>query len=181
MLSSGIAALLLAGQSWITAVAAQTVNIPEPAEVTLSTPTRPLNVSIPNNSPLLIYRPNVTSGLPSEAWNITWSESPWSKWQPKALGTGRSAHVTSNNTAYVYFSFVGTQIHFMGKCPGCNLTLFVDKDSYFGLTNDLGDAEGAVASSPPMPFAYHTASLAITNGTMELTNVVYTTELATYR
>ena len=119
MLSSGMAALLLllARQGWIIAVAAQTINIPDQPNVILSTPTRPLNVSIPNNSPLLTYRPNVTTGTPQQAWNITWSESPWPQWEPKALGTGRSAHVTSNNTAYVYFSFVGTQIHYNGKAP----------------------------------------------------------------
>ncbi|EJT46576.1 hypothetical protein A1Q1_04753 [Trichosporon asahii var. asahii CBS 2479] len=182
MLSSGLAArlLLLVGQGWMTTVAAQTINVPEQQDVTLSTPTQPLNVSIPNNSPLLTYRPNVTSGTPDLAWNITWSESPWPKWQEGALGTGRSAHVTYNKTAYVYFSFVGTQIHYNGKCPGCNLTLFIDKDSHFGLTNDLGEEGGIVASSPAMPFGLHTASLAIVNGTMELSNIIYTTELPTY-
>lgn len=182
MLNSGMAALslVLAGFGWTTAVTAQTSNTPELPEVTLSIPTRPLNVSIPNNSPLLTYRPNVTSGDSSVAWNVTWSESPWSQWREGALGTGRSVHVTSNNTAYVYFSFLGTQIHYNGKCPGCNLTPFIDKESHWGLTNDLGDEGGIVASSPPMPFALHTASLAITNGTMELSNIIYTTNLPTY-
>lgn len=72
------------------------------------------NISISDQSPTVFYSPS-KSGLPSETWNVTYSQSNSSAWIPGAVGNGDSTHYTTFIGASISFGFRGTGIYISGS------------------------------------------------------------------
>lgn len=151
---------------------------------------RPLNISITDNSPLLIYRPEIPrpeenatrSGMEHQSWNVSFSGSKWSEWTPNRVGHGNSEHRVSWPNATVMFSFMGTGVQFLGSVEEqTNIELrLIESTSADGGQVAYSEEDGKLASLS-VDWGWHTVQLFLRTGTLALTGVQFTTEVETFQ
>lgn len=151
---------------------------------------RPLNISITDNSPLLIYRPEIPrpeenatrSGMAHQSWNVSFSGSKWSEWTPNRVGHGTSEHRVSWPNATVMFSFMGTRVDFLGSTgerTSIELRL-IESTSADGGQVSYSNKEGKLASLE-VAWGWHTVQLFLRTGTVALAGVQFTTEIESFQ
>lgn len=150
---------------------------------------RPLNITITDNSPMLIYSPGIPrpeenstrSGLARDSWNVSFSNSKWSEWTPNRVGHGTSEHRVSTPNATVSLSFMGTGVRFLGHTEdNANVSLRLVQSTIPKGRASYDDGRGTVADLQ-LRWGRHTVQLTLHNGTMVLTGVEIRTEIETFQ
>lgn len=149
---------------------------------------RPVNVSIPNSSPLLVYQPQEAD--PSAAnytyspnlWNTTFVRRPWTEWQPNTLGRGESSHRTNKTGNRVSVSWLGTEVYFYGSCENyCKVSLSVNGGPEQEFTPGQGNGSLAYYTDPSAKAnSAKTATLTLKEGAIGVSNVYLTSIIPTY-
>lgn len=151
---------------------------------------RPLSIAITDNSPLLVYRPDIPrpeenatrSGMAHQSWNVSFSGSKWSEWTPNRVGHGKSEHRVSWPNATVTFSFMGTGVQFLGYTEeNTQIALRLTQST----SADTGkvtypDEDGSLATLK-VAWGWHTVQLFLRTGTVVLTGVEFTTLIETFQ
>ena len=105
-----------------------------------------INHTVPCTSPVLKWFPAKEQG---NIWNLTYTDSSWSTYQPNTRGQGRPGHSSSLNGSSVDFGWTGGDLWFYGQVEddgevgvGYEVTCDGQKNRAYVLDNDEGNLLG---------------------------------------
>ncbi|WWD20102.1 hypothetical protein CI109_104576 [Kwoniella shandongensis] len=85
----------------------------------------PYNISVSDQSPTIIYKPELDT-YPNLGWNLTYTDSSYATYSPDAIGKGISAHNTTVQGATATLSWLGTAVYVRLDASVGNVSVVVD-------------------------------------------------------
>ena len=121
-----------------------------------------INHTAPCTSPLIKWSPAKEQG---GIWNLTYTDSSWSTYQPNTRGQGRPGHSSSLNGSSANFGWTGGDVWFYGQVEeggdagvGYEVVCDEEKGRAYVLANDEGDLLGGCRG---LKEGQHTAKLVL--------------------